>query len=141
MRVIETGVNVTYGHSPAAALDRLCLERVDLRHVPLQPGQAVAARGDVRSDCCGRNGPSLVVVEPGRETGCGRRPVDAGRPSHVGGKVAAVGAGNRHADLLVVVDELTARAADRCGGVSGGRAVLIRDEVGLHRAGRRGVDR
>src|SRR5437879_8464059 len=35
MRVVEASVNVTYGHVPAAALYRLRLERVDLRHVQI----------------------------------------------------------------------------------------------------------
>src|SRR5207244_10499130 len=41
VRVVEASVDVTYGHGPAAALYRLRLEGVDLRHVPLPPGHAV----------------------------------------------------------------------------------------------------
>src|SRR5437773_2539571 len=75
VRPVDAGVDVAGDHARAAPRDRMRVKSLDLVHVPLQRGEAVApGRRRVTGDPAGAGsfrgaGVQLVVLEAGREPG------------------------------------------------------------------------
>ncbi len=140
MREVDSGVDITREHRLASACDRLRFEGVDLLHVPLKTRQGVAGGRCGERAVAGPIRIELAVVQARGEARRGGCPVHRCVCPQIGPEVASIGARDRDPDLRVVVDELPARRSDQRCCVAGRGAVLVGDDVGLDRSGRRRMD-